>query len=280
MDFLTQIIRWLNIPANAAGQFVFAPIGTLPGWLSNTIIAAIVGPIFLLAFKYTSNQAGYGRAKDAIKANLLALKLYKDSLAVTLQAQGRVFKGAGMLIVYATRPMLVTIVPVLLLLGQMAMWYQFRPLETGEKTTITMKLNVGSPIPMPAVTIKPTEAIDIDTEPVILVANGEILWQVRAAKEGTYNLIFQVGDMQVEKQLSIGTGFMPVSPIRPGWDFVNVLLYPREEPFRPDAIVKSIEIEYPDRISKTCGTDWWIGYFFVVSMAFGFLFKPIFKVKI
>jgi len=279
MDFLTQIIRWLNVPANAAGQFVFAPIGTLPGWLSNTIISAIIGPIFLLAFKYTSDQVGYGRAKDAIKANLLALKLYKDSLAVTLQAQGRVFKGAGMLIVYATRPMLVTIVPVLLLLGQMAMWYQFRPLETGEQTTITMKLNIDSGKPMPAVTIKPTEAIEI-ADPVVLVANGEILWQARAAKEGTYDLVFQVGDIQVEKQLSIGTGFIPVSPIRPGWDFVNVLLYPREKPFRHDAVVKSIEIDYPDRISKTCGTDWWIGYFFVVSMAFGFLFKPIFKVKI
>jgi uncharacterized membrane protein (DUF106 family) len=280
MDFLTQIIRWLNVPANAAGEFVFAPIATMPGWLSNTIISAIVGPIFLLAFKYTSDQVGYGRAKDSIKANLLALKLYKDSLAVTLQAQGRVFKGAGMLIVYATRPMMVTIVPVLLLLGQMAMWYQFRPLETGEQTMITMKLNVDSSKPMPAVKIIPTEAIEIDSDPVILAANGEILWQARAAKEGTYDLVFQVGDVQVEKQLSIGTGFIPVSPIRPGWDFANVLLYPREKPFRNDAIVKSIEIEYPDRISKTCGTDWWIGYFFVISMAVGFLFKPIFKVKI
>lgn len=280
MDFLTQIIRWLNVPANAVGQFVFAPIGTMPGWLSNTIISAIAGPIFLLAFKYTSNQVGYGRAKDAIKANLLALKLYKDSLAVTLQAQGRVFKGAGMLMVYATRPMMVTIVPVLLLLGQMAMWYQFRPLETGEQTMITMKLNVDSGKPMPAVTIMPTEAIEIDSDPVVLVANGEILWQARAVKEGTYNLVFQVGDMQVKKQLSIGTGFIPVSPIRPGWDFVNVLLYPREKPFRNDAIVKSIEIEYPDRISMTCGTDWWIGYFVAISMAVGFLFKPIFKVKI
>jgi len=280
MDFLTQIIRWLNMPVNAAGEFVFAPIGTLPGWLSNTIISAIVGPIFLLAFKYTSNQDAYGRAKDAIKANLLALKLYKDSLAVTLQAQGRVFKGAGLLIVYALRPMMVTIVPVLLLLGQMAMWYQFRPLETGEQTMITMKVNVAPDGSMPDVTIEDTEAIEIITGPVVLAANGEVVWEVKAKEAGGHDLTFQVGGEQVEKELVIGTGFIAVSPIRPGWDFADVLLYPREEPFAKDAAVRSIRIDYPDRISKTCGTDWWIGYFFVVSMAFGFIFKPVFKVKI
>ena len=268
------------MPVNAAGEFVFSPIGSLPGWLSNTIISAIIGPIFLLTFKYTSDQVAYGRAKDAIKANLLALKLYKDSLAVTLRAQGRVFKGAGLLIVYAVRPMLVTIVPVLLLLAQMGMWYQFRPLELGEQTTITMKLNDNSDNSMPDVTIKPTEAIEIITGPVTLAANREIVWQVRAAKAGAHNLVFEIGAEQVEKEITIGSGFIAVSPIRPSWNFADVLFYPREEPFGTDAMVQSIEIEYPDRISKTCGTDWWIGYFFVVSLAFGFIFKPVFKVKI
>ena len=34
------------------------------------------------------------------------------------------------------------------------------------------------------------------------------------------------------------------------------------------------------RVSYTNGTNWWLGYFFVVSMIFAFIFMPVFEVKI
>ena len=34
MDFLAQVIVWLNALANAVGRVLLAPIGVLPGWLS------------------------------------------------------------------------------------------------------------------------------------------------------------------------------------------------------------------------------------------------------
>ena len=37
-------------------------------------------------------------------------------------------------------PMLVMVVPVLLILGQLALWYQSRPLQTGEEAVLTVKL--------------------------------------------------------------------------------------------------------------------------------------------
>ncbi len=96
---------------NALGRFGLAPIADMPGWLSNTIIAAIAGPILMLVFKYTSNQDAIGRVRDSIKANLLALKLFKDSIAVTMQSQGRVFISALLLVFHSIRPVLVMLVP-------------------------------------------------------------------------------------------------------------------------------------------------------------------------
>ncbi|MCK4957981.1 MAG: hypothetical protein KAT00_01240 [Planctomycetes bacterium] len=73
---------------------------------------------------------------------------------------------------------------------------------------------------------------------------------------------------------------MHISPQRPGWHWGDIMLNPREKPFGPDSLVESISIDYPERISRTSGTDWWLGYFFVASLVFALLFKPFLKVKI
>ncbi len=138
---LVQAIVWLNAAANLLGRILLAPIGVLPGWLSATIVAAVTGVLLLLVFKYTSNQRAIKRVRDDINANLLALKLFKDSAAVTLRAQGRMIAGGLQLMVLALVPMLVMAVPVLLLLGQLSLWYQSRPLRVGEDAVIRLKLN-------------------------------------------------------------------------------------------------------------------------------------------
>ena len=138
---LAQIATWLAAPANALGRFLLAPVGLVPGWLSATIVAAITGVLLLAVFKYTSAQGAIQRVRDDIDANLLSLKLFKDSAPVSLRAQGRILQGACRLFVLAVVPMLIMAVPVTLLLGQLALWYQARPLRVGEDTVITLKLN-------------------------------------------------------------------------------------------------------------------------------------------
>src|SRR5258708_3388194 len=132
MDVLTQILAWLNTLANGVGGILFAPIGTLRGWLSATIIAAVTGVLLLLAFKYSSNQKAIKRVRADIKANRLALKLFKDSAAVAVNAQGRILIAAFWLLIYAVVPIIVMFVPVLLILSQLALWYQARPLRIHE----------------------------------------------------------------------------------------------------------------------------------------------------
>ena len=46
---MTQLIVWLNTMLNAAAKVVLAPIAVMPGWLSNTIISAVMGVVLLLA---------------------------------------------------------------------------------------------------------------------------------------------------------------------------------------------------------------------------------------
>lgn len=280
MNFLTQILVWLNVPLNFLGGILLAPIGMMPGWLSNTIISAAVGVLLMIIFKHTSNQAAIGRVKDNIKAYLLALKLFKDSLIVTFKAQGQIFKGAFLLLVYSIVPMLVMIVPVTLLLAQMGLWYQFQPLQVGQETIVTIKLNSNIESAWPVVYVKLNPAAQVVTGPVRVLDRKEINWKIKAGCKGYTDIVFQIDGKEFAKQLAVGNGFMRLNPKRPAWRFSDILLNPLEVPFTPDSVVQSINIDYPNRISRTSGTDWWVIYFFIASMIFAFLLKPFLKVKI
>ncbi len=280
MVFLAQIISWINVLTNAFGRFLLTPVAVLPGWLSNTIISAVTGVLLLVIFKYTSNQRAIGNIRDDIKANILALKLFKDSISVTLHAEARVFKGAFLLLVHAIPPMLVMILPVSLLLAQMSLWYQSRPLLPGETAVMTVKLNGNLEENWPTVNIEPTSAVDVTVGPVRILSRREICWEIKALENGKHHIILDVNRHQIEKELAIGDGFMRVSPTRPASNWADILMHPAEEPFAPDYIVQSVTIDYPERLSKTSGADWWLIYFFIASMVFALVLRPFVKVRI
>jgi hypothetical protein len=280
MNFLTQILVWLNVPINFLGGIILSPIAAMPGWLSNTIISAIAGILLMIMFKHTSNQAAIGRVKDTISANLLALKLFRDSLIVTLKSQGQIFKASFLLLVFSIVPMLVMIVPVTLLLGQMGLWYQYRPLKIGEEAIVTLKLNSNVESAWPTVNINPNPAFEVIAGPVHILDRRELNWKIKTINTDYTDMVFQIDGREFKKQLAVGVTFMRLSTIRPAWRFSEILLNPLEKPFAPDSLVQSISIEYPQRISFTSGTDWWVIYFFAASMIFAFLLKPFLKVKI
>jgi hypothetical protein len=277
---LAQAAAWLSAAASFLGRFLLAPLGVVPGWLSATAIAAVTGVFLLAVFKYTSNQHAIKRVRNEINANLLALKLFKDSASVALKAQGRLLLSAGRLFIFALVPMLVMALPVTLILGQVALWYEARPLRPGEEAVITLKLGGPAASGEPAVSLAPTEAVEVTVGPVRIHSQREVCWNVTARKPGSHQLMFQVGDQSVPKEIAIGDGFMRVSTERPGWDWQSILLNPWERPFRPDEPVQSIAIVYPERSSWTSGTFWWMIYWFVVSMIAAMCFRPAMNVNV
>lgn len=280
MAFLTQLVVWLNAVANALGGVLLAPLGLLPGWLSATLVAVVTGVALLLVFKYTSNQRAIKRVKDEIKANLLALKLFKESPSVVLGAQGRILIAAVKLMLLALVPMLVMVLPVLLVLGQLSLWYQARPLRVGEDALVTLTLADTPGGALPEVQLQPSDAVAVAIGPVRVPSKREVCWSIEARQPGNHRLAFNLGDQTAEKEFAVGDGLMRVSTLRPDWNWSDALLYPAEPPFAPDKSVRSIAIEYPTRSSWTSGADWWVVYWFVVSMIAGFAFRGVLKVNL
>jgi hypothetical protein len=289
VHWLNTIVHWLNVAANALGQ-ALTFVGVMPGWLSATIIAIVSGMAMIVGFKWTSNQTAIKRARQDIRASLLTVKLFHDNMPAGFRAQGRVLWGAVRLLVYAIVPILAMFVPVTLLLGQMALWYQARPLHVGEDTVIVARFlsnpsgsgepAPGQSLPLPTVTLEATSAVEDIYGPVRVEKQHEVCWSVRARENGLHRLIFHVDGESVEKELAVGDGFMPVSLKRPTADWSDAVWHPREQAFEAGSRVQSIEIAYPKRDSWTSGTDQWAIYWFVLALIVGFLSRGIFKVNL
>src|SRR5262249_7857411 len=153
--------------------------------------------------KHTSNQKAIKHVRDNIKANRLALKLFKDNAKVRFRAQGRLFVGAFWLFAYGVVPLLIMSVPVILLLGQMSLWYQQRPVGVGEEAVVTLRLNGGPEDSFPDAALQ-SEGAEVLVGPVRVFSKREVCWEIVAREEGHHFLTFQVGDQTVEKELSIG----------------------------------------------------------------------------
>ena len=148
---MTHLLVLFNWIAGKLADWLLAPIAILPGWLSATAVAAVTGIFMLLIFKYTSNQRAVKHARNQIKANVLALSLFKDSVLVSMRSQGRILRNAGHLLLLAIVPMLIMTLPMCLLLSQLALWYQARPLHVGEEAVLTVRLADGNGNQMPEV---------------------------------------------------------------------------------------------------------------------------------
>lgn len=276
---LTNVITFLNQLADATLGLLLEPIRWLPGAVSIAIIGAITGLLMLVAFKYTSNQSAIKHTRDQIKANLLGLSLFKDDLRVGFGMQGRLLMWAARLLALSIVPMLVMIVPTCLILSQLALWFQARPLEKGETAIVTLRISDGSNI-LDELQLLDSPSFKITKGPVRVPAKGMICWEIEAHESGLQELVFDVKEDRVSKELAIGSSLMPVSLMKPGPVWTDALLHPEEAPFSADSPVVSIDIGYPERLSWTHGTHTWLFSWFAVSILAALVAKPLLNVNI
>jgi len=280
MTLLAKLIAWLNAGMSTLFDQLEGPFSALPPLLTLVFISAFLGVVLLILFKYTSNQTAIGRVRDKIKANLLTMKLFKDDIPVVLRSQFRVFGASILLLVYSLPPMVFMVLPFCLVMGQLGVWYQASPLDVKEQAVIMMQLSDSANPTGLSVSMAETEAVQVITGPVRAPAKQQVYWKIQANEPGIHGLQFNIGDIRIQKDLSVGSDFMPVSIKRPALSIGDLILYPAEQPFDATSPVKSIEIRYPDRPGLFTGSGNWVLTLFVVSMLAGLAVKSTFKVKI
>lgn len=236
----------------------------------------------LVIFKFTSNQTGIRKAKDKIKAHLLEMRLYSDSLKISLQAQRNILKANLKYMSYSAKPLLVMIIPVILILIQVNFWFGYQSINTDESFLLTVKLKENYNPMEVDLSLLPSPLFTIETPPVRIEEENEINWRLSFHEPGQHVIAILVSGESIEKNVSIAQKpLSKISPRKVQPSFLKQIEYPVEAPLQKDSPVRSIEIQYLSKGLSLLGMNiHWLIAFFALSIIFGFSLKGFMGVEI
>ena len=215
-----------------------------PVW-QGALLGVPIGVLALLIYRLTSDQAAITRTKDGIKANLLALRLFRDDLRVLLRTQGAIFRLVGRYLRLGLVPLAILIVPVLLLLVQVEARHGRRPVQVGEATNVFIELDDSVVPTETAASLRATDTLRVETPAFRRDAERLVAWRVSATRAGSHGLEIHVGDGIIRRTLWAGNSgaelLVPNTYRTSDW---RSLGSPGESAIDPRAGVKETSIDY------------------------------------
>ena len=249
-----------------------------PIW-ALAVISFASGIFLVWLFGKTSDQDRIREVRDRIRGNLIGVRLFQHDIGVVLSQQGKIFGDTFRFMGLALVPLLIMLVPVLLIMTQLQLRFDVRPLEVGEPVLVKALVREASTLDRP-VALEVPDGVTVETPPVKIRSTREIVWRLRVDRPGDHVLVVRVGDEALEKRIVAGRGWGPVPYLRSG-HALDTLLYPGEPPIAPDHPVEAVEVAYPPQDLRLLGVgvNWFMG-FLILSMAFGFAFKGVLGVEV
>lgn len=261
---------------------LFFPFRGLDHWVGMVYISILTGLFMLFIFRFTSNQEGIRKVKDMIKAHLLELRLFKDSFAISFKAQGSIFRCNLKYIGYSAKPMLVMIIPLVLIIIHLNLWFGYQSLAPGERAILKVRLKQGFDPLQLSLSVAPSSGFTIETPPLRMGEEREINWRLQAKGKGIHDILLILNGEEIHKKLTVsGKPLSRISPAKVRKDFLAQLLNPGEPPISSNSPLEAIKIVYPSKNMSLFG--WpihWLIVYFVLSILFGFSLKGIMKVEI
>lgn len=269
-----------NRTMSLATDLLMQPLQGLSPSTSLLLLSAAMGLLFLLAFRFTSNQAAIGSLRRRMAAHLLEFRLFQHSLGIQWSSLSRMLLANLIYLRYAARPLLLMLVPLGLVLVQLDQWYGFQPLKPDETTLVALKL--AREVDLSKVRLKTGDGLELVGSPLRIPRSGEVNWSIRPLRRGTHLLTFQFESRQVRKEIvASGQGMARISAVTPAQDFWEVLQHPGEPPLPPDSFAKRISVNYPARRIDLLGWEvHWVVFLLIVSTLTALAFKRLLRVRI
>lgn len=242
-------------------------------------VSVVVGLLMVLVFRYASDQKAIGRAKDRLKANLLAVRLFQDQLPVVTRAYARILRGTGTYLRLSFTPFLIAILPVTFLIIQLDRYLGWMPISPQQNFLV--EAHVADPEALSQVTLQLPPQLSASAPAVHIPHDQEVVWRLVAQSPGHYNVNIATAGQTAMKQVVVSPGLARVSPVRLQDNFWERMLISGEPPLAGNGPVQSIAVTYEPRIIRFAWLEWnWIVLFFVVSLIAGFFFKTVLGIQV
>ena len=256
------------------------PFCTLPPMWAMATISLVSGVAMVWIFGKVSDQKTIKDLREQIRGNLIGVRLFQSDIGVVLRLQRRIFGDTLRYMKLALVPMVILLVPVLLIMTQLNLRFAVRPVEPGEAILVKAFVRNASVL-HDEVTLETANGVTVETAGVRIPSTREVAWRVRADAPGAHAMVVHVGEETVAMRLVAGDRWGTVAQRRTGRGLWDTLLYPGEAPILATHTVEAIEIAYPTLELRVFGwTIHWLVAFFILSIAFGFVFKDALGVEI
>jgi uncharacterized membrane protein (DUF106 family) len=264
----------VNSGLRAVFDVLLAPFRSLPPLVGLLVVSLVVAVLMLLVFKKTSNQRRLEAVKRQIHASLFEIRLFSDDLPAILRAQGEILRHNVRYLGLSLVPMLVMLVPLVLVIAQLQFHYGYRGLRPDEEFLVKVQLKEGQASTRPVATLEAPAGLAVVTPPVWIPSERELAWRLRAEQWGDYDLKLRLDDREYAKTAQVSPLVRRRSPARLEPTFLNLVLYPAEDPLPAESPVAAIAVGYPEVPVSVFG--WpigWIWLFFFLSIGFAFALR-------
>jgi hypothetical protein len=242
-------------------------------------ISIIIGLLMVIVFRYTSDQKAIGRAKDRLKAHLLAVRLFQDQLPVVRRAYGKILRGTGSYLRLAFTPFLIVLLPITFLIVQLDRYFGWMPLQPAQTFLVEARVDDAAALNDASLQLPPE--LSSSAPAVHIPRDKEVVWRVVAERSGQFAIQIAAAGQTVSKQVVVAPGLARISPLRLRGRFWERVFRSGEPALADNSPVQSIEISYPPRVIGFAWMEWnWIVLFFVVSLIAGFIFKSVLGIQV
>jgi hypothetical protein len=281
------LIAGLGYAAPAAVNSVFNVLDFGLGWLGSltvvTLVSAITGVLFIVAFPHVSAQGAIVAVKDRIKHNLLGIRIFQDDMPTVGKG---VFGSLSWNFAYLglnILPMIVLAAPFMVVWFQLNALYAYEPFQEGERHVIVAELQAG--VPPQEVSLQVPSGLTLVNRANL---DGKVAFTLETSAAGAHEISLTHGGTTVTKTVEVGTDPQRLARLRtadPFGEFVaahDPILFFADPVLPKDSFLRTITIPYAaSPLGPFGGGEITIMLIFiVVSMAVGFGLKGFFGVEI
>lgn len=251
----------------------------LPDWVALAVLALLVTILILPIIKWTFNPKLADRFKRKVYAGLFEIRLFNDRLGATFRGLVDVLRFTAAYMGAWLLPLVVMSVPMLPVFAHLHFHYGYDGLEPGTSTLLRAELAADRETGKPPASLEAPDGIRVETPALWIPARRQLVWRLGAVTPGDYELELSVDGRTYTKSVTVSDQATRRSPLRPGADFLDQLLYPAEPPLPADGQLARITVDYGERGSFLLVPNWcWI--LVILSIPFFVLLKGRFGVEI
>ncbi|MHC4989710.1 MAG: hypothetical protein ACYTGC_01920 [Planctomycetota bacterium] len=246
-------------------------IGLSPG-AALVVWSVLLGVAMATLFRWSTPQRRLRRVAERTRAELMALRLFNEDIVVAMRSHARVLGLVGQRLACTVPALLVAIVPLGVIVVQLALRFEHRPLLVGETTVVTLELEPDAWEMHQEAAPQLPPHVQLETPGLRDPVRHTIDWRVRVLDGEPATVRWSLGEEVIDKRLAISVAdgaMQTVEPLRPGEDRWARLLHPAEGSLTGSDTARSVAVRYPRRQTPLFGIElpWWATLLIVSTLS-------------